>query len=314
MPDTLIDPRLEADLAELLAPEPRQPLPVRIAAFIAVPAAIALLAGLAAIPLLTPATEQVVVIHSAAPQTAPTPTPTPTPTATATPQPTPTTDPPPIAAVEAEPAWVAAAEGMAAAFAVDYLSWSQLPEDQRGTALADYLAPGVDPTVGWQTPGPLVAATPIVMDTAVHDEDAVTVTVAVRVTGEQTARWIRVAIPIARDADDQPAVTDLPHIVTNPPAGSPPPPFDTPDDSELRETVEATVLAAVTEHLAYLDRDTGFTADTLTVERAHRLDADTAVAVVGMRVSDQVTGSVLAQRLTVELHRTGAVWEVAQIR
>jgi hypothetical protein len=314
MPDTLIDPRLEADLAELLTPEPRQPWPVRIAAVIAIPAAIALLAALAATPLLTPATEQVVVIRSAPPQT--TATPNPTPTATPTPTPperTPTTTSPPITTTNEEEGWLVAAEGLAAAFAVDYLSWSQVPEDQRATVLAGYLAPGVEATVGWQTPGPLVAATPIVVDTQIHDEDRVTITVAVRVTGEETARWIRLAVPIGRDTEDRLAVTDLPHLALTPAAGSPPS-VDTPDDPGLREAIQETVVSAVTEHLASLDSETGFTADAITLEHAHSLDANTAVAVVGMRVTDRITGAVLAQRLTVELHRTGGSWAVQPIR
>lgn len=321
MPGTTIDPRLEGDLAELLRPEPHAPWLVRVGSFIAVPTAIALLALLSAILLATPAGGPVVIaqpdpLPTPTPSTEPTPTPTPTPTPALpaspvpapTPSATPTTEP-----VLAPESWIVDAERLATAFALDYLSWPQTPEDQRATVLARYLAPGVDPSVGWRTPGPLVAATPIVMHTQADGPDQVTVTVAVRITGDQTPRWVHLAVPLGRDAEDRAAVIDLPRLVPPAPTGTPTPP-DWDDDPVLRAATQDVVLSAVQAHLDPLGVQTGFSTTAIQVTAVARTDARSATARVMVDLTDTITGAELSQALHVEVHRTDLTWSVVRIR
>lgn len=208
---------------------------------------------------------------------------------------------------------MAGAEGLAAAFAVDYLSWPQTPEDRRATLLGPYLAEGLDPVAGWRGTGSLIAATPIVTDTRRDGPDQVTVTLTIRITGDQGSRWVHLAVPVGRDDDDRLAVTDLPRLVLPEPAGTPAPPGLT-DDPVLRRATEPKVLAAAEAHVQQLGETTGFTATDVQVTAVHRLDTTTAVARLLVDLTDTVTDAQLTQALIAELHLTDGTWTVQAIR
>ncbi|MEO2105792.1 MAG: conjugal transfer protein [Actinomycetota bacterium] len=305
-----VDPRLEAELADLLVEESRPHWVARVASFVAVPTAVALLAALAAVPLLKPEPTRVVLAPPPASPVVVEPAPTPTTPPAPTPEPSPTLLP------EVEPGspeWLDAAQGLASAFAVDYLGWSQLPEVARATALSRYLAPGVDPTAGWLEAGQLVAATPIVVATALDADDQATVTVAVRVTGLEAARWIHLAVPIGRDDADGLAVVDLPRLVSAPVAGVPQV-SAVAADPELVELLRSVVEATVVGHLQALQAETGFEATEWSLVSVSRLADGAATGRVEVQLTDTVTGGRLTQALHVDLVERDGGWEVTRIR
>ena len=313
-----VDPRLEAELADLLVEEARPHWVARIASFVAVPTAVALLAALAAVPLLQPEPTRVVLAPPPAPpavvEPAPTPTTPPAPTPTTSPAPTPEPSPTLLPEVEpGSPEWLDAAQGLASAFAVDYLGWAQLPEAARATALSRYLAPSVDPTVGWIEAGQLVAATPIVVATTLDADDRATVTVAVRVTGLEAARWIHLAVPVGRDDADGLAVVDLPRLVPAPVAGAPQV-STVAAHPELVEPFRSVVEATVVGHLQALQAETGFEATEWALVSVSRLADGTATGRVEVHLTDTVTGGRLTQALHVDLVERDGGWEVTRIR
>lgn len=305
-----VDPRLEAELADLLVEESRPHWVARVASFVAVPTAVALLAALAAVPLLKPEPTRVVLAPPPAPPVVVEPAPSPT-----TP-PAPTPEPTPIPVLEEElgsPEWLDAAQGLASAFAVDYLGWSQLPEAARATALSRYLAPSVDPTAGWLEAGQLVAATPIVVATTLDADDRATVTVAVRVTGLEAARWIHLAVPVGRDDADGLAVVDLPRLVPAPVAGAPEVSAAA-ADPELVELVRPMVEPAIVGHLQGLQADTGFEATEWALVSVSCLADGAATGRVEVQLADTVTGGLLTQALYVDLVERDGGWEVTRVR
>lgn len=196
---------------------------------------------------------------------------------------------------------------------MDYLGWSQLPETKRLTALSRYLAPGVDPTAGWLEAGQLVSATPIVVDTTLDADDRATVTVAVRVTGLEAARWIHLAVPVGRDDADGLAVVDLPRLVPAPVAGAPQV-SAVAADPELVELLRSVVEATVVGHLQALQAETGFEATEWALVSVSRLADGTATGRVEVQLTDTVTGGRLAQALHAYLVERDGGWEVTRIR
>ena len=315
MDSRTVDPRLEADLADLLGKEARPHWLARASAFAAIPAAVALLAALAAVPLLTPAAAPPVVLAAVEPdppavEAEPAP-PAPTPTPTPAPAPVATADPALVGV--AVPDWIGEALGLASAFAVDYLGWSQFPEASRASVLSRYLAPGVDPAAGWRVAGQLVAATPIVTGTTQESRDRVTVTVAVRITGLEAARWVHLAVPIGRDAADQIAVADLPRLVPAPSPGAPSGPAGE-TDPELLEDVRAVGEDAARAHLTSLSSGTGFEATETHLVEVFPDGNDTAVGRVEVLLTDTVTSAQLTQALWIDLGQRDGAWEVTGIR
>lgn len=306
-----LDPRLEADLVELLAPE-RRPSPwSRIASFGAIPLAVALLAGLVAVPLLRPPTPTTIqmtlpaprAVATAAPEPAPMPVPEPEPV-----PPAPALEAATTSQAEAEPEWLDRAGGFAAAFAMDYLGWSQLPEAAREGALVRYLAPGLDPSLGWIRSGPLAAATPIVREIRRDGDAAATVTVALRITGEETPRWVDLAIPVVRDEQDRIAVADLPTFVL--PLAAALPEGTVRDVAELSSSAAAAVENAAAMQLALIADATGFAITSHRVTDSWRIDANTATARVEAILTDSVTDAALTHAVHIPLRRSAGAWVV----
>lgn len=287
---SVVDPRLEADLADLLTPE-RPAWLARAAAALAVPAAIVLLTALATLTLATIGPGWAVgggVQPVASPAT---------PTLPVAPHPP----------VGVSAGWVVAAEGLAATFAVDYLT----PGDGPGHAgrLARYLAVDVDPTVGWHTPGRLVADSPVVVATRHGGPDQVSVTIALRLTDPNDTRWVHLRVPLGRDSDDRPAVIGLPHLTPAPATGTPTPPDSAADhDPALAALVESVVFDAARGDLQRIAEQTGFTATAMRLDRLTRTGEDTAVAHVDVDLVDGASGGALTQRLPIHLARTVDGW------
>ncbi|MGH2720539.1 MAG: conjugal transfer protein [Actinomycetota bacterium] len=93
----------------------------------------------------------------------------------------------------AGPAVLPGAEGIAARFSVDYLSYDQANAAGRTHLLAGYLPEGADPTAGWDGRGTSVATDPVPVGVEADGRHAGLVTVAVRVAGPG---WTYLAVPV----------------------------------------------------------------------------------------------------------------------
>ncbi len=230
-------------------------------------------------------------------------------------------------AVPAEPVDLQAASAFAAQFAHDYLNWDEGRPEVRARTLASYLAPGLDPQLGWDGSGVQVAV--LTLPVAVRPTaSGVEVTVAVEVTGVQAPRWVHLAVPLAADDEGRWAVTAPPAFVPRPAAGSPDTPPDAPVDVDL--------TAALADHLETL-LTAYATSDVVTVEGVTapdaaipglrgqlalaevaafevRREADGPVGHATVVWHDEVTGATLTQAYRLPLVQVADGWRVGAVQ
>lgn len=217
---------------------------------------------------------------------------------------------------------------VATAFAVqfthDYLNYDQAQPDVRERDLRAYLAPGLDPQLGWDGQGTQVAVLTVPIQT-VTQGDRVVVTVAAQVTGEDAPRWVHLAVPLAQDQDMRWAVIAQPAYVPRPGAGNPASDPDAEVDPELSSSLTAAMeqlfRAYATEGAVAIG---GVTAPGATIRglqgqvtfveidavRIMAGDGDTRTGSVTVTWNDAITGGSISQTYVVDLVGSGDGWLV----
>ncbi|MEE8602150.1 conjugal transfer protein [Euzebya tangerina] len=217
-------------------------------------------------------------------------------------------------------------EAFAVEFAFDYLNFQADQAAIREARLAAYLAPGLDPQLGWDGEGAQAAVLTMPVQTTLTDRGA-TVVVASQVTGPDASQWIHLAVPVAEDASGRLAVTAAPAYVPRPAAGEPEPP-DVALDDDLGEELSGrmTPLFDAFADRAVVNED-GITAPDA---RIRGLDGDVSLVSVGeLRVLEgdsttrdarinvtwlrETAGSELTQSYVLTLVSDGDDWLVQQI-
>lgn len=126
---------------------------------------------------------------------------------------------PDAAPIAADPA-VQAATAFAVQFAHDYLNYDEASPEAREQQLRAYLAPDLDPQLGWGGQGVQIAVLTVPVATEV-DGDAVVVTVASHVSGAGRTRWVHLAVALSQDDRGRWAVVAPPAYVPRPAPGTP---------------------------------------------------------------------------------------------
>ncbi len=112
------------------------------------------------------------------------------------------------------------ATAFAVQFAHDYLNYDQANPEVRQRELRLYLAPGVDPQLGWNGQGSQVAVLTVPVESR-ETEDGAAVTVAAQVTGRDAPRWVHLAVEVVRDDQGRLAIRRAPAFVPRPQPGVP---------------------------------------------------------------------------------------------
>jgi hypothetical protein len=112
------------------------------------------------------------------------------------------------------------ATAFAVQFAHDYLNYDQERPEVRERELRAYLAPGLDPQLGWNGQGTQLAVLTVPIS-AVGGAGSATVIVAAQVTGADAPRWVHLSVPVLQDDRGRWAVSAQPAYVPRPGAGNP---------------------------------------------------------------------------------------------
>ena len=219
-----------------------------------------------------------------------------------------------------------ALEAFAVEFAFDYLNFSADGADIREARLASYLAPGLDPQLGWDGEGAQAAVLTMPVSTS-FTEDGATVVVASQITGAQASQWVHLAVPIGVDDAGRFAVTASPAYVSRPDAGDPAgsdPPVDDELSAELgdlaepffrafasRDVVNETGITAVDADIRGLNGDVSL----VSVGALRVLDGDdtTRDATINVTWQRDTAGSQITQTYVLTLTADGGDWLVQQI-
>lgn len=220
------------------------------------------------------------------------------------------------------------ASAFAVQFAHDYLNYDQAQPGVRERELGAYLAPDLDPQLGWDGQGTQLAVLTVPIETAA-DDDRVVVTIAAQVTGQDAPRWVHLAVPLARDDRSRWAVTAAPAYVPRPAAGTPtgaePVEVDEALSGALTEPMTQLFQAYGAEAIVSVAGVTAAQADirglgglvTFTQVDAVRITAgdDTArEGTVTVTWEDPVTGGSFRQDYEVSLAGAEGSWLVQEVR
>jgi conjugative transposon protein TcpC len=221
----------------------------------------------------------------------------------------------------AGPAVLPGAEGIAARFSVDYLSYDQANAAARARLLTRYLPAGADTAGGWDGRGASVAADPVSVGVEADGAGAGLVTVAVRVAGPG---WAHLAVPVARDGSRL-IVAGSPVFVPGPAPAAPvagPTEGSAGDAAGMRPAVEAffrayaggegtdlTYVTAPGRTLSALDGLVGFAGLGELVVKGER---GSATARASVRWTEPSSQAVLVQTYCVGLVERDGRWYVAE--
>ncbi len=220
------------------------------------------------------------------------------------------------------------AEAFAVQFAHDYLNFDAAAPEVRERELAAYLAPGLDPQLGWDGQGSQLAVLTVPVASRAEGERTV-VTVAAQVTGRDAPRWVHLDVPLVQDGDGRWAVVAPPAFVPRPQAGSPSVGGDDVAlDAEIGEQLQPRMTQLFTAYASQQAVEVdGVTVDdaairglggqvelaevgTLEVEAG---DADRRTARITVSWADEVTASTLSQAYVLTLVGQGGDWLVESI-
>ncbi len=221
-----------------------------------------------------------------------------------------------------------AATAFAVQFAHDYLNFDEANPDIRQRDLRQYLAPGLDPQLGWDGKGTQLAVLTLPVDAQETGRGA-RVVVAAQVTGRDAPRWVHLAVELARDDLGRLAVTDVPAFVARPQPGTPTRPADLPAD----RTVAASLQPDMQSLFAAYAADTTVQVPGVTVPDASirglggqvslgtvgtlqvpEGDSLTREATIEVRWTDDVTGGSMLSRYRLDLVSVDGDWFVQAIR
>jgi hypothetical protein len=262
----------------------------------------------------------------------PPPTPEPAPPPAATPAPAEAVASAPLVPADdvarpgptADDADLLVARAFAAQFAHDYLNLDEANPQVRQRNLRAYLAPGLDPQLGWDGTGTQVAVLTVPVD-ATRTDRGVTITVAAQVTGRDAPRWVHLAVPLGQDDVGRWAVIAAPGYVPRPEPGAPAPAdgpaLDEALGSALQPAAQALFTAFATDEVVRLD---GVTSPGSTIRgldgqvelvgvgplQVHRGAGPARTAEVEVTWRDEVTRTTLAQRYTLDLLEDDGAWLV----
>ncbi|CAN5263506.1 hypothetical protein BH23ACT9_BH23ACT9_14250 [soil metagenome] len=240
------------------------------------------------------------------------------------------TGPPAIAAVTADPD-VLEARAFAIQFTHDYLNWDDREPDRiaaREQNLRAYLAPGLDPQMGWDGEGVQIAVLTTVVEAVTRDDGVVVVTVAANITGDVLPRWVYLAVPVKRDDQDLWAVIAQPGYVPRPSAGNP----AVAAVEEIDQALSASLTGAMRELFTAYAAEGAVTVPDVTAPgsdirglrgqvtlssiedvRIPSGDDDQRRGAVAVAWFDPIGGALLSQTYTVELVRSDDGWLVRAV-
>ncbi|MGH2690126.1 MAG: conjugal transfer protein [Actinomycetota bacterium] len=224
----------------------------------------------------------------------------------------------------AGPADLPGAEGIAARFSVDYLSYDQATAAARARLLSGYMPAGGDTAAGWDGRGASAATDPVSVGVEADGAGAGLVTVAVRMPGPG---WAHLAVPVARDGSrlvvaGSPVFVPGPEPATSVAGPSVGPGGSAGDAAGMRPAVEAffrayaggegtdlTYVTAPGRTLSALHGLVGFAGLGELVVEGER---GSATARASVRWTEPSSQAVLAQTYCLGLVERDARWYVAE--